>query len=455
MHCHHTCGGVKWEWGSFMKYTFKGGIHPYEGKELTMDKEIVEYLPKGDMVFPISQHIGAPAKPVVKKGDRVLAGQLIAEAGGFVSANIHSSVSGTVKAIEARLTSSGSKVNSIIIENDNKYESVEFTPVSKPVSELQRDEILDAIKAAGVVGMGGAGFPTNVKLSPKNADEIDRIIVNASECEPYLTSDYRRLMEQPEKIIEGLRIALHLFKGSKGIIAVENNKPEAIKLLREKLGTDSDITVHSMKTKYPEGAERQLIYANTGRYINSKMLPADVGCIVHNVDTIYSIYEAVREGKPLITRIVTVTGDAIENPCNFKVRTGTSYAELVEAAGGFKGTPAKIISGGPMMGKAIYSLDIPITKSSSAILCLSKDEASEYEPSACIRCGRCVSVCPGRVMPNQLARLANAGEIDAFIKYNGMECCECGCCSYICPAKRPLTQVIAGTRKLVLANKKK
>lgn len=438
-----------------MKYTFKGGIHPYEGKELTMDKEIVEYLPKGDMVFPISQHIGAPAKPVVKKGDRVLAGQLIAEAGGFVSAHIHSSVSGTVKAIEARLTSSGSKVNSIIIENDNKYESVEFTPVSKPVSELQRDEILDAVKAAGVVGMGGAGFPTNVKLSPKNADEIDRIIVNASECEPYLTSDYRRLMEQPEKIIEGLRIALHLFKGSKGIIAVENNKPEAIKLLREKLGTDSDITVHSMKTKYPEGAERQLIYANTGRYINSKMLPADVGCIVHNVDTIYSIYEAVREGKPLITRIVTVTGDAIENPCNFKVRTGTSYAELVEAAGGFKGTPAKIISGGPMMGKAIYSLDIPITKSSSAILCLSKDEASEYEPSACIRCGRCVSVCPGRVMPNQLARLANAGEIDAFIKYNGMECCECGCCSYICPAKRPLTQVIAGTRKLVLANKKK
>lgn len=438
-----------------MKYTFKGGIHPYEGKELTMDKEIVEYLPKGDMVYPISQHIGAPAKPVVKKGDRVLAGQLIAEAGGFVSANIHSSVSGTVKAIEACLTSSGSKVNSIIIENDNKYESVEFTPVSKPVSELQRDEILDAVKAAGVVGMGGAGFPTNVKLSPKNADEIDRIIVNASECEPYLTSDYRRLMEQPEKIIEGLRIALHLFKGSKGIIAVENNKPEAIKLLREKLGTDSDITVHSMKTKYPEGAERQLIYANTGRYINSKMLPADVGCIVHNVDTIYSIYEAVREGKPLITRIVTVTGDAIENPCNFKVRTGTSYAELVEAAGGFKGTPAKIISGGPMMGKAIYSLDIPITKSSSAILCLSKDEASEYEPSACIRCGRCVSVCPGRVMPNQLARLANAGEIDAFIKYNGMECCECGCCSYICPAKRPLTQVIAGTRKLVLANKKK
>lgn len=438
-----------------MRFTFKGGIHPYEGKELTMDKKIEEYLPKGEVVYPLSQHIGAPAKPVVKKGDNVLAGQLIAEAGGFVSANIHSSVSGMVKAVELRLTASGSKVNSIIIENDNKYESVEFTPCDKPVGELTRDEILDAVKAAGIVGMGGAGFPTHVKLSPKNSDEIDRIIVNGSECEPYLTSDYRRLIEEPEKIIEGLRIVLKMFPGSKGIIAIEDNKPEAIKLLREKLGADDGITVNSMKTKYPEGAERQLIYANTGRYINSKMLPADVGCIVHNVDTIYSIYEAVRLGKPLITRIVTVSGDSIENPCNLKVRIGTSYAELVEAAGGFKGKPEKIISGGPMMGKAIYSLDIPVTKSSSAILCLSKDEASEYEPSACIRCGRCVSVCPGRVMPNQLARLVAANDIDGFIKSNGMECCECGCCSYICPAKRPLTQVIAGTRKLVLANKKK
>lgn len=438
-----------------MKITFKGGIHPYEGKELTMEKDVIEYLPKGDMVYPLSQHIGAPAKPVVKKGDRVLAGQLIAEAGGFVSANIHASVSGTVKIIEPRLTSSGSKVNSIVIENDMKYESVEFTPNDKPVEELTRDEILEAVKAAGVVGMGGAGFPTNVKLSPKNPEAIEYIIVNASECEPYLTSDYRRIMDEADKVIEGLRLVLHLFEGAKGIIAVEDNKPKAIRLLEEKLAGDDNIRVNSMKTKYPEGAERQLIYANTGRYINSKMLPADAGCIVHNVDTVYAVCEAVREGKPLIDRLVTVTGDAVENPGNFLVRTGTNYQELIDAAGGFAEDPAKLVSGGPMMGKAIYTTDIPVTKSSSAILCMTEDEAAQYEPSACIRCGRCVSVCPGRVMPNKLAVLANQNDIEGFLKYNGMECCECGCCSYVCPAKRPLTQTIAGTRKLVLANRKK
>lgn len=438
-----------------MSFTFKGGIHPYEGKELSEDKEVLVYLPKGDMVYPLSQHIGAPAKPLVKKGDHVLVGQLIAEAGGFVSANIHSSVSGTVKVIEPRLTSSGSKVNSIVIENDGNYETVEYVPNKKPVSELTKEEILDAIKAAGVVGMGGAGFPTNVKLSPKNADEIDTIIINASECEPYLTSDYRRLMDEAEKVIEGLRIALHLFPGAKGIIAVEDNKPKAIKHLQELLKGDEEIVVHSMKTKYPEGAERQLIYANTKRYINSKMLPADAGCIVHNVDTAYAICEAVREGKPLIERLVTVTGDAIANPINILTKVGTNYAELIEAAGGFSEEPEKIIAGGPMMGKAIYTTDMPITKGSSAILCMTKDEVAEYEPSACIRCGRCISVCPGRVMPNKLATIANRGDMDEFVACGGMECCECGCCSYVCPAKRHLTQTIAGTRKLVLANRKK
>ena len=438
-----------------MKLTFKGGIHPYEGKELTMDKEVVEYLPKGDMVYPLSQHIGKPAKPVVKKGDEVKAGDLIAEADGFVSANIYASVSGKVKVIEPRLTSSGSKVDSIVIENDGLYETKEFIPNDKEISEYTKEEIIGAIKDAGIVGMGGAGFPSHVKLSPKEPDKIDRIIVNASECEPYLTSDYRRIMDEADKVIDGLRIILSLFPGSKGIIGIESNKPKAIALLREKLAGDPDITVNKLKTKYPEGAERQLIYANTGRYINSKMLPADAGCIVHNVDTVYAISEAVREGKPLMDRIVTVTGDAIENPTNFKVKIGTSYKELVEAAGGFKNDPAKIIAGGPMMGKAIYTLDMPITKTNSAILAMTKDEVAEYESSACIRCGRCVSVCPGRVMPNMLGDLAEAGAIDEFLANNGMECCECGCCSYVCPAKRHLTQTIAGMRKNILANKKK
>lgn len=438
-----------------MKFTFKGGIHPYEGKELTMDKETKEYLPKGDMVYPLSQHIGAPATPIVKKGDRVLAGQLIAEASGFVSANIHSSVSGTVKAIEPRLTASGTKVNSIIIDNDKLYEEVQFVPNNKPLDELTKEEILDAIKAAGVVGMGGAGFPTHVKLSPKNAEDIDTIIVNASECEPYLTSDYRRIMDEADKVIEGLRIVLTLFPKAKGIIGIENNKPKAIKLLKEKLSGAEDIVVNVLKTKYPEGAERQLIYANTGRYINSKMLPADAGCIVHNVDTVYAICEAVREGRPIIDRLVTVTGDAIEDPCNIHTRVGTSYAELIEAAGGFKTEPEKIISGGPMMGKAIYSVDIPAMKSTSAILCMTKDEVSQYETTACIRCGRCVDVCPGRVMPNTLADLVEHNDIEGFLERDGMECCECGCCSYVCPAKRHLTQEIAGARKLVLAKGKK
>ena len=438
-----------------MKLTFKGGIHPYEGKELTMDKDVIEYVPKGDMVYPLSQHIGAPAKAVVKKGDRVLVGQLIAEAGGFVSANIHSSVSGTVKAVEPRLTASGSKVNSIVIENDNQFEEIEYVKNEKPLAELTKEEILEAIKNAGVVGMGGAGFPTNVKLSPKNADEIDYIIVNASECEPYLTSDYRRLLDETDKVIEGLRLALAIFPKAKGIIAVEDNKPKAIQKLKEVLGNDPDIKVNSMKTKYPEGAERQLIYANTGRYINSKMLPADAGCIVHNVDTVYSICDAVRQGKPLMQRLVTVTGDAITEPCNYLVRIGTSFAELIEAAGGFLQDPEKIIAGGPMMGIPLISLDVPVVKTSSAILCMTKDEVAACEETACINCGRCVSVCPGRIIPAKLADYAKRHDKESFEKANGMECCECGCCSYICPAKRPLTQYIKSMRKMVLADRKK
>lgn len=435
--------------------TFKGGIHPYEGKELTMDKPIETYLPKGELVYPLSQHIGAPAKPVVKKGDRVLVGQRIAEAGGFVSAHIHASVSGTVKNIEPRLTAGGTKAESIIIENDGEYEVME-RPAPANWQEMDRKDLLEVIQDAGIVGMGGAGFPTHVKLSPKNPDSIDYIIVNGSECEPYLTSDYRRMLEEPEKVVTGLEIVLHMFPQASGIIAIEDNKPEAIRIMKEQTADHPKIQVNVMKTKYPEGAERQLIYANTGRYINSGMLPADAGYIVHNVDTVTAIYKAVVEGVPLIDRIITISGDDIVDPKNFKVLLGTSLQELIEAAGGYlDGEPEKIISGGPMMGKAMFSTEVPAVKGSSAVLCMKKDEVAACEPSNCIRCGRCVAVCPGRVNPTKLASLAEHGKLDAFVEQDGMECCECGCCSYVCPAKRHLTQTIAATRKAILAGRKK
>lgn len=436
------------------KGTFKGGIHPYDGKDLSKDKPIKDVLPKGDLVYPLSQHIGAPAVPIVKKGDHVLTGQKIAEAAGFVSAPIYATVSGTVKAIEPRRVTVGDNVNAIVIENDGRYEEVDYGPC-KPLEEQTKEEIVKKVQEAGVVGMGGAGFPTHVKLSPKEPDKIEYVIANCAECEPYLTSDYRRIIEEPQKVIDGLKCVLALFDNAKGIMAVENNKPDCIKILKELTKDEPRIIVKGLKTKYPQGAERQLIYATTGRAINSAMLPADAGCIVDNVDTLVAINGAVRENRPLMYRIVTVTGDAIADPRNFRVRIGTNYHELIDEAGGFKADPEKIVNGGPMMGFAIFDLDVPTTKTASALLCLTHDEVSEKEESPCINCGRCVDVCPGRVVPSRLADFAARGDKESFEKWNGMECCECGCCSFICPAKRQLTQQIKSMRKMVLADRKK
>ncbi len=434
--------------------TFTGGIHPYDGKDLSKDKPITEVLPKGDLVYPLSQHIGAPANPIVKKGDRVLVGQKIAEAAAFVSAPVHATVSGTVKAIEPRRVVTGDSVMSIVVENDGLYETMDFAP-ALDLETCSREDIIERIKEAGIVGMGGAGFPTFIKLSPKDPEKIDYVIVNCAECEPYLTSDYRRMVEEPEKLVNGLKVSLALFPHAHGILAVEDNKEDCIEILKKLTKDDNRVTVKALKTKYPQGAERQLIYASTGRKINSTMLPADVGCVVNNVDTVVAIYHAVFEGKPLMERIVTVTGDAIKDPRNFKVHIGTNYHELIEEAGGFKKEPAKIISGGPMMGFGIFDLDVPTTKTASALLCLTKDDVSAMEPTACIKCGRCVEVCPGRVLPNKLMMAAIHDDEETFLKLNGMECCECGCCSFICPAKRPLTQTIKSMRKMQLAKKKK
>ena len=437
------------------KLTFRGGIHPYEGKELSKDHPIEKYLPKGDLVYPLSQHIGAPSVPCVKKGDTVLAGQKIADAGGFVSVPLHASVSGTVKGIEKHLNATGSMVDCIVIENDQQYQEVEYQETR--LEDLTKEEILNRIKEGGVVGMGGAGFPTHVKLAPKDPSKIEYILVNGAECEPYITSDYRRMIEEPEKVVKGLQVILTLFDSAKGYICIEDNKPDCIAKMKELVKDIDRIEVKEVMTKYPQGGERTLIYAATGREINSSMLPADVGCVVDNVETVISVYKAVILGRPVNSRVVTMSGDGIKEPKNLLVLSGTDMSELVDAAGGLTAKIAKAISGGPMMGFALYDLHVPCTKTTSAFLFLEHDAVSEAQEiqTACINCGRCVSVCPGHVLPARLAKLAERGDMAGFEAMDGMECCECGCCSYICPAKRPLTQSIKSMRKMVLASRRK
>ena len=434
--------------------TFKGGIHPDDGKRFSKDQPIQELLPKGDLVYPLSQHIGAPANPVVKKGDHVLKGQVIAEAGGFVSAPVYASVSGKVKGLEQRFNPAGSKTECIVIENDGEYKEVEYEP-AKPLSEMTREEILERIARAGIVGMGGAGFPTRVKLSPKEPDKIDYIIANCAECEPYITADYRRMLENTEDLVSGMKVVLSLFPNAKGIFAVEDNKKDCIDKLTSAVANESRMEVAALMTKYPQGAERQLIYAVTKRAIHSAMLPADAGCIVDNVETLIGIHNAVINGKPLMERVVTVSGDAVAAPGNYKVLLGTSHQELIDAAGGFTAQPEKLISGGPMMGFAMVTADAPVTKTSSSILAFKKDVVAESQETACINCARCVDVCPSRIIPSRLADYAIRHDEEAFVAMNGLECVECGSCSYVCPAKRPLKQAIGSMRKTALANKRK
>ncbi len=434
--------------------TFLGGIHTYDGKDLSKDKPITVLLPKGDLVFPMSQHIGAPAKPVVAKGDKVLVGQKLGESSGFISADVISSVSGTVKAIEKRLTVSGKMVEAVVIENDNEYQTVEGYGTKQDYNKLSKTEIRNKIKEAGIVGLGGAGFPTHVKLTPKDESKIDYVIVNGAECEPYLTSDYRLMLEESNKLVEGLKIILRLFDKAIGVIAIEDNKPEAIKIFTELTAKEERIEVRALKTKYPQGGERHLISVVTGRKLNSKKLPADVGCVVDNVDTVISIYMAIAMNTPLIRKIITVTGDAVVDPRNFNVRIGTNYQEVIAAAGGFKTQPEKVISGGPMMGTALFNLDVPVSKVTSALLAFSKDEAATEE-SPCIRCARCVDACPLQLMPFTLAALGNRSDEEGFVKLDGLECCGCGCCSYVCPAKRNLTQAIVQSKNSILAKRRK
>nr|WP_315434111.1 electron transport complex subunit RsxC [uncultured Stomatobaculum sp.] len=430
--------------------TFRGGVHPFEGKELSMDRAVTVLKPtSGEMVYPLSQHIGAPAKAIVKVGDEVLVGQKIAEAGGFISAVVVSSVSGKVKKIEPRVTAGGAKSISIVIENDGLYTAVEGLGEDRDATKLSKQEIRDIVREAGIVGLGGAGFPTNVKLTPKNESKIDYVIVNGAECEPYLTCDYRMMIEEPERLVGGLKVMLQLFENAKAVIGIENNKPKAIETLRALVKDEPKITVEPLRTKYPQGGERSLIYAVTGREINSSMLPADAGCVVDNVNTVMAIYDAVCKQTPILERVITVTGDAVKEPQNFKVRTGMNYNDIIEAAGGFVGEPKKILSGGPMMGQAMYTTDVPVTKNSSSLTCFLEDEVEKNPESPCIRCGRCGEVCPEFLVPVLMMQTCMAGNSEGYEKLYGMECIECGSCSYICPARRPLTQAFKQMKRRI------
>ena len=415
-----------------------------------MDRAVTVLKPtSGEMVYPLSQHIGAPAKAIVKVGDEVLVGQKIAEAGGFISAVVVSSVSGKVKKIEPRVTAGGAKSISIVIENDGQYTAVEGLGEDRDATKLSKQEIRDIVREAGIVGLGGAGFPTNVKLTPKDESKIDYIIVNGAECEPYLTCDYRMMIEEPERLIGGIKVMLQLFENAKAGIGVESNKPKAIEKLRALVKDEPKISVEALRTKYPQGGERSLIYAVTGREINSSMLPADAGCVVDNVNTVMAIYDAVCKRTPILERVITITGDAIKEPQNFKVRTGMNYNDIIEAAGGFKADPKKILSGGPMMGQAMYTTDVPVTKNSSSLTCFLEDEVEKNPESPCIRCGRCGEVCPEFLVPVLMMKSCMNGDSAGYEKLYGMECIECGSCSYICPARRPLTQAFKQMKRRI------
>jgi len=435
--------------------TFKKGIHPKDRKDLSMHKAIQDLLPKGNLVFPMQQHIGAPCDPLVKKGDRVLMNQKIGESKAFVSAPIYSSVSGTVVDISPRLHSNGTMVLSIIIENDALYEESLAMIPRIDYEKLSIDELVAIVKDAGIVGMGGAGFPTHIKLAPPEGKKIDSIIINASECEPYLTCDYRLMLEKSTEITLGLKIILHMFPGVTGYIGIEDNKPDAIEIMKKACEVLNNVHVKPLITKYPQGAEKQLIYALTGREVGSGKLPADAGCIVQNVGSVFEIYNAVINGRPLTERVITVTGEAIKNPMNLRVKFGTSIEEVIEAAGGFKETPVKVISGGPMMGTTLSSLNTPVIKGTSGVLCLTKEQTRLEEESSCIRCGKCMNVCPMNLNPTKLNSLVLRSKYDDFEKYHGMDCIECGCCSYTCPAKRHLTQTLREGKRTVNINRRK
>ena len=432
---------------------FLGGIHPKDSKVYTMDKTIeIPPLPS-QVVIPMSQHIGAPCTPLVKVGDKVRKGQVIAESDAFMHSPVHASISGEVIKIAEMPHASRVNCLSIVIKNDGLDEWVQGIPLHREWDQLETAEILDIIKGAGAVGMGGATFPTHIKLSPNK--NVDVFIVNAAECEPYLTADYRMMLEYAERIVTGVKIVMKVLGVSKCFVGIEDNKPEAVSVMKDAFKGTS-VEVVSLPTKYPQGAEKMLIKVLTNREVPSGGLPMDVGVVVQNVGTTVSICDAVVSGIPLIERVTTVSGDAIKDPKNLLLRIGTSYEYVIDYCGGFSKTPEKIISGGPMMGMAQFTLDVPVIKGTSGILALSSDVVNSGEESPCIRCGRCVKACPMGLVPSMLSILGERNRFkEAKEEYGLFNCIECGSCVYTCPAKRNIVQYIKYSKAQNLAQSAK
>ncbi|MBN1500865.1 MAG: electron transport complex subunit RsxC [Spirochaetes bacterium] len=427
-----------------MTKTFKGGVHPPENKKLTDKKKYENLSIPSTIRVPLLQHIGKPAVPVVNIGDIVEEGQLIAKADGFISANIHAPLPGKVTDINLFATHMGRKNTCIVIEVQGNF-GHKYNTFFNDWPSLDSAQLLEKVIAAGIVGMGGAAFPTHVKLSPPAEKPVDCLLVNAAECEPFLTVDDNLVKAFPDEIIEGIEITLKILKIRKAVIGIENNKKESFNLLKKTIASknlSSSISIKMLKTKYPQGSEKQLIQVLTGRVVPSGRLPMDVGVVVQNVGTVFAINEAVIKNKPLYERYITVTGSAVKKPGNYKVKIGTPVSEIIDECGGLIKEPGKVIMGGPMCGLALSSLDIPVVKGTSGILVLTEKETSVGDYCACIRCGRCVQACPVNLLPLEMANAAEFTRFDLTDEMNPLDCIMCGSCAYVCPSGRPINHFI-------------